>query len=106
VNDLPKKKFFIDPCGARLAVKEDAFKYEGRLVIPEVSKRRPTTGTVMAIGPDVPDGAFTIGDRVVYAQFSGVLLEFKQQPACRMLGCDEIQGKIPGNEELDLEKAL
>lgn len=139
---MTEKENFLIPCGSRIVVKEDSFKYAGMIVIPEVSKRRPTTGVVVSVGPDVPytqddvppttekrptieelekilkeenkdvkfspNGEvrverriFEAGDRVLYAQFSGTLVEFRGHPAYRVLSTDEILAKISPDVELE-----
>jgi co-chaperonin GroES (HSP10) len=93
-------KCFLAPCGARIVVREDRFEYKGKLVIPDTSQIRPTTGRVVALGPDVSD-RFAEGDRLLFANFSGTLCQFEQQPAFRILNEEEILAKITTEEILD-----
>lgn len=44
-------------------------KTESGIILSDFTKRRPTSGTVIAIGTKVND--FKIGDRVIYGDFSG-----------------------------------
>ena len=116
------------PRGARIIVESDGYSYSGRLTIPESAKRRPTTGTIIAAGPDVdlcglPHATITdslafemlkakrecnglhIGDRVLFGQFSGTLVQFKGRPAYTILGADEILAKVDVGESLDFTAA-
>jgi chaperonin GroES len=83
---------FIEPKVGKIVIMEDAFTYSGRLVIPENAKRRPTTGRVMKIGEGVT--GVKVGERVVYTQFGGTLIEFRNAPAYRILSPDEVLGEI------------
>jgi len=85
-----EKLCFLLPCGARVVVQEDKFRESSNIIVtPDNIKRRPTTGTILAIGPDVSE-VFKVGDRVLFGMFSGTLVQFKQKPAYRVLGEDEI----------------
>jgi chaperonin GroES len=75
---------------SHIAVAIDKFVYSGSIVIPEVAKRRPTKGLVVAVADNVTD--IKVGDRVLYSQFAGYLLIFENMPAMRMLGYEEILG--------------
>lgn len=88
------KTIFIHPTRGRIIVQEDNFRYEGRIVIPDASKRRPTTGTILEIGKDV-DEIFHVGQKIGYGLYSGTVMEFKgwdpeTRIIFRVLGQDEI----------------
>lgn len=102
---MAEQKFFLQPTFGRCIVEEDAFKYTGRLVVPEVAKRRPTTGIVVAVAPSNDhDGSEWLGKRVLFARFSGTLLTFKNRPAYRALAYDEIIAEVlKQDEELELD---
>lgn len=115
-NEVQKNKCMLVPCGARIVVEHDSFKYEGKLIIPEVAKRQPTTGYVVAMGPDVEIRTkqdindltmpgFVLGDRVVFAMYSGTLLVIAGQPAYRVLQQDEILAKITTKDVLEYTAA-
>jgi len=89
---------FLVPTMGRLIIKEDTFKYSGVLEIPEQAKRRPTVGEIVAIGEGVSE-ELKLGNRVVYGQFSGTLLTFKQRPSYRVLGQDEIIAVVIKEDE-------
>lgn len=93
---------FLAPTAGRIIVKEDQFTYHGRLTIPETAKRRPTTGIIAAVGLDI-SADLTIGTRVIYGQFAGTLVTFKQRPAYRILGQDEVLARILTDDDLEPE---
>jgi co-chaperonin GroES (HSP10) len=95
------KQFFLYPTLGRIVVQEDGFKYGGQILIPETAKRRPTTGTIMAVGEDIEPSRFKVGDKVVYGLYSGTVLSFKGQPAFRVLNQDEILAIVEGEPELE-----
>jgi chaperonin GroES len=89
----------LKPAPDRYIVQEDAFKYEGRIIVPDKAQRRPTTGTVVAVGALMKE--YKIGDRVLYAQFSGTGINLKNQPAYRILNENEILCTIEGDVEIE-----
>lgn len=40
------------------------------ILLPETRKERPTTGTIIAVGPEVKE--FRVGDIVLYMEYAGV----------------------------------
>lgn len=104
-NPETEKEFFLKPTFGRCIVQEDGFKYTGKLVIPEIAKRRPTTGIVVAAAAaDSHDGTQWLGKRVLFARFSGTLLTFKNRPAYRSLGYEEIIAEVlKQDDELELD---
>jgi co-chaperonin GroES (HSP10) len=109
----PKVAFYLKATPGRIIVKEDEFSYKGRIIIPDKTQRRPTTGTVIDVGEGVgkfeyDNGEpgewiplFSRGDRLVYGVYSGTVLNFKGQPAYRVLGQDEILAVMHGEAELE-----
>ena len=70
---------------------------EGKIIIPEVSKRRPTTGTILECGKGADE--YQTGQKVVYGLYSGTVVEFKgwdpnTRIVFRILGQDEILARI------------
>ncbi|KKM16248.1 hypothetical protein LCGC14_1687760 [marine sediment metagenome] len=100
-----KKKCFLIPTAGRLIIKEDEFEYHGVIAIPETAKQRPTTGDIVAVATDgLIQPNWTIGTRVVFANFSGTLIKFRNQPAYRILSEDEILAIVTkSNKELIME---
>lgn len=94
------------PLTGRVLVQEDSFHYTGRLAIPESAKRRPSTGTIVDIGPNTTLAA-KIGDKVVYPMYSGTGLRFRDRetqkdlPPMRVLTPEEILCIVEGDAELE-----
>lgn len=87
------KDCFITPVAWKIIVREDDYVEPSKLIItPDTAKRRPTTGVVVRIGNDIT--AVKPGDRIVYAAFSGTLIQFRARAAYRILGQDEVMGII------------
>jgi len=95
-------KCFLAPTEGRVVIREDQFSYHGKLEIPETAKRRPTTGVIVAVG-DIVSPNLQVGTRVVYGQFSGTLIQFKSQPAFRILGQEEVLARILSDIDLELD---
>jgi chaperonin GroES len=87
--------FFLDPTPGRIIVVEDQFQAQGRIIVPDTLKRRPTTGKILAVGDGVYD-MLKVGERVVYGLYSGTVINFKGQPAFRILGQDEVLSIVRG----------
>lgn len=102
VKAKDQKVFFMRPTPGRIVVQEDAFNYQGRIAIPDAAKRRPTTGKILAIGEGVLNIDLAVGNKVVYGLYSGTVINFKDQPAFRILGQDEILAVID-DKDLVLE---
>lgn len=99
IHQEEKKKFALKPQGARILVHEDGHKYEGSIVIPDTAKRRPTTGWIVAVGPD--GDTSLIGKHILYAQFSGTGINLRNQPSYRVLSTDEVLLIIEGEVEIE-----
>ncbi|MEK6818512.1 MAG: co-chaperone GroES [Nanoarchaeota archaeon] len=44
-------------------------KTDSGIILTDYTKKRPTSGTIIAIGNKIED--FKIGDRIIYGEFSG-----------------------------------
>ena len=86
--------FFMRPTPGRIIVREDEFNYRGLIHVPDSAKRRPTTGKIVAVGEGVTNWDLQVGKKVVYGMYSGTVISFKEQPAFRVLGQDEILAVI------------
>lgn len=95
---VEKTSFTLFPTPGRVIVQEDEFNYSGKIIVPEAAKRRPTTGVVIAVGDGVE--VCKTGDKLVYGLYSGTVINFKGQPAFRILGQDEVLAIIQGEAEL------
>lgn len=91
----PDVAFYLQPTPGRIVVVEDQFQAQGTIIIPDTLKRRPTTGKILAVGDNVYD-MLTVGTRVVYGLYSGTVINFKDQPAFRILGQDEVLSVVRG----------
>jgi len=125
---VSENKVLVRPTSVRIVVQEDDFSYRGTIVIPEKVQRRPTTGKVVAIGEkvgttvyyteieEVKNGnltelqaveksrfepTFKLGDHVVYGLYSGTVINFKGQPALRILSEEEVLGWVLTDAELE-----
>jgi len=83
-QEWPFKRILND----HLIVQIDSFKYSGRIVVPEVAKRSPTKGVVIAVADNIKD--IEVGDKILYSQFAGYLLKFEDTPLLRCLGYSEV----------------
>jgi hypothetical protein len=76
------------------------------LVIPEQSERRPTTGTIVSIGPDVT--RLTRGQSVIYPSFCGHVFDLAAvdlsgteiQVCIRIMRESEVIAKVSGHLDL------
>ena len=61
----------LKPLGETIFVLPDKAvdKTEGGIILTDFSKKRPTSGTIIAIGSKVKD--LKVGQRVLYGEFSG-----------------------------------
>lgn len=95
-----QKKFVLRPTPGRIVVMEDEFQYEGLIVVPDKAQRRPTTGTVVDIGT-MEQPPCKIGDKVLFAQYSGTGIRLRNQPAYRVLSREEILVVVEGDVEIE-----
>lgn len=89
VKEKEEVAFYLDPTPGRIIVKEDIFQERSRIITPDSAKRRPTTGTILAVGENVYP-MLQVGTRVIYGLYSGTVINFKDRPAFRILGQDEV----------------
>jgi len=71
------------PCGDRVLIRPDSEGGEkrtasGLIIIPDIGKTRPTTGTVIAIGPNC-DEVFEVGDKVLFGKYAGSDLKLNEE---------------------------
>ena len=61
----------IIPYGETIFVLPDKVvdKTDSGIILTDYSKKRPTSGTIIAIGSKVKD--FKVGNRIIYGEFSG-----------------------------------
>lgn len=73
----------------------------GLLEIPEVAERRPSTGTVVSVGPDCK--TLAEGDSVLYSNFAGHAVHLKPgdtETVMRILHEKEVLCKVSGHVDL------
>jgi len=79
----------------------------GSIIIPDESKRPPTTGTIIAIGRDVTE--YNVGDRVLYSNYTGSKFEMEgvtirfcaeHDVYCEVKGLSETASEENPNTEL------
>ena len=46
-------------------------KTESGIILTDYTKKRPTSGTIIAIGDKIEKDKFNVGQRVIYGEFSG-----------------------------------
>ena len=83
-------------------------------IIPEESKTRAglitlkstnaqvTSGTIVALGPDVPEDLLKLGDRVIFSPFSGFALYIRKKPYA-LLTLHELLGKRLTEDEITVD---
>jgi len=84
VSDAPVSEFkarprdVLEPLFDRVVVLPDAAPDQiGSILVAETAQERPARGVVVAVGPDVKTVA--VGDRVLYAHFTGADAEHDGQ---------------------------
>jgi co-chaperonin GroES (HSP10) len=88
---LPKRTCFLTPQPGRVIIEQDDVKRKSSIIYTPTDKEpRPTTGTVIAVPDDAQMTIQWIGKKVLFAQFSGICLNFKNCPNWRVLQVDEI----------------
>ncbi len=63
------------------------------LYIPDTAKEKPLEGKVIAVGPDAKKDGISIGDTVVFANFSGMEITIENQEYLILLS-KEVLGLI------------
>lgn len=62
----------IMPKGERILVVRNTYKQKGRIIVPDTAQQAPTTGRVVAIGPDVEEGFVKLNEQIVFSRYSGI----------------------------------
>lgn len=83
----------LNPRGSRLLVKKDEGEAQlaSGLYLPEEARERPTSGTVVAVGPQ--QGEFAPGNRVIFGQYAGEELKM-DSGTLFILDEEEIMGSL------------
>jgi len=63
----------LKPMRDCIFVRQDGVKEEseGGILLPDGLKKKPTTGIIVSMGPDVKDKDIKVGIRVLFGEFSG-----------------------------------
>jgi co-chaperonin GroES (HSP10) len=68
-----------------------------QLSTEETSEREQmanTTGQIVALGEEVPEGIVSVGDKVIFAKYAGLLYIGKDGKSYRMVNYDDLTGKL------------
>lgn len=87
--------------GAKELTCADCKGLGGLLIVPEVTQRRPTSGTIVSAGPKVV--SLKIGDSVLYSNFAGYVVDLETEEGAvvlRILHETEILARMEGKLEL------
>lgn len=102
MSQLPFKKILNN----KLVIHIDPYtRPKGQRVhAPDVAKRSPTKGTVVAIAQGILD--IEVGDKILYSQYAGYLLRFAGLPLFRVIGYEEVISVLNENTpEISMEGA-
>jgi hypothetical protein len=97
-ESLPESPFSKMAQG-KMCVQAEGFKYKGRIIIPKSAERNSTAGRVV---DSYPGCDYKRGERVLYSQFAGYLFNFKGASGMRVMGEEEVLGRL--NEEVELSE--
>jgi co-chaperonin GroES (HSP10) len=76
----------------------------GLLIAPDTAKRRPSTGRIVSIGPEVKK--VEVGDYVLYTNFAGTSVNFKNFGVLRTMSENEIIGRLYSAQEVKFGQAV
>jgi chaperonin GroES len=87
MSTATKQRLKIHPLADRVAIRpiEDTVEMRGGLYIPDTAKEKPIQGEVIAVGPGRMEKGqrvpleLKVGDRVVYAKYSGSQVELEDE---------------------------
>ena len=86
------------PKGARILVTQSKFTQRSAIYIPDTAQVKPTTGRVVAIGPDVESGFCRLGEMVVFSLYAGIPLNIVnadgEEVRYLTLTPDEVAGEL------------
>ena len=85
----------FEPLKDRLLVirEEQSNQTASGLYIPDTAKEKPLEGKVSAVGPDAKEDGISVGDTVVFANFSGMEITIEGQDYLVLLS-KEVLGLI------------
>lgn len=71
---------------------------QSSIIVPPSAERRPTTGKIVAVGPDVK--LFKVGERVLYTNYTGQDFQIKDSPKLRIMVETDVYCKIKGKKSI------
>ena len=84
----------IQPLGARVFI--EALEQEGQtasgIYIPETAKEKPQSGVVVAVGDD-EDIKLKVGDKVMFAKYSGTDFKFENKDYV-LMECNDVLARF------------
>jgi len=84
----------IQPLGARVVI--EALEQEGQtasgIYIPETAKEKPQSGVVVAVGDD-EDIKLKVGDKVMFAKYSGTDFKFENKDYV-LMECNDVLARF------------
>jgi len=83
----------IIPLGQRIIVERDeasSTSMSGLILIPEMAKTKPLTGTIIAVSDDLDNKKIKIGERVIFLKYGGIEMEIDDKDCVVLLYTDII----------------
>ena len=91
------------PKKARVLVIQNKFVQRSVIYVPDTAQAKPTTGVVVAIGPDVEDGFVELDESIVFSLYAGVEINIVNDNGevvtYLSLTTDEIAGQLVADPE-------
>lgn len=86
----------IQPLGDRVVLKELEIKEEkiGSIYVPDTAKEKPLEAEIVAVGDDDEiKGKVAVGDKVIYAKYSGTEVKMGGETFI-IIGVDDLLAKV------------
>lgn len=98
-EEKPERECFLIPQPGRVIILQDASKQASAVIyIPGDKDPKPTTGRVIAV-PEDGSLDYWLGQKILFAQFSGLALNFKDVKNWRVLQIEEILAKFKNPDD-------
>lgn len=103
---MARSEIDFEPFAANVVLKPDIIPDEtrtpGGLIVTKTNNAQVTSGTIVALGPDVPEDLLSLGDRVIFSPFSGFALYIRKKPYA-LLTLHELLGKRLTEDEITVD---
>lgn len=98
---LVDKPCFLTPNVGRVIIRQDDVKRSSIIYTPKDKETRPTTGVVIAVPANAAETGLDqwLGKKILFAQFSGIALNFTKCPNWRILQVEEILAVFNNNDD-------